>query len=195
MPMATSSPRGITLGQFTTVFVPTGLLLVFALITPELGGDLNVGRTRLTMWPAILLLMPALGLYLFWDRSQTVANLAHLFWTAALAAFVVHVYWGGFVFYHGIADVFHNQGPALAGVNFTLLGLWVLDAMVLWFAPEHRYGTILHNGVRIFAFVFFTLDLLIGRSGAAHALGFFFVGVLLAAGLVRLATTRVHLTA
>jgi hypothetical protein len=193
--MTSHSPRHVTLGQFTTMFVPAGLLLVWALIAPEFGGDLNVGRTRLTMWPPILLLIPALALYLFRDRSQTVTNLAHLFWTAALVAFLIHVYWGAFLFYNGLSDTFRNQGVALASANFVLLGLWTLDTLVLWFAPEHRSGATLHNAVRIFAFVFFSVDLLFGRSGSAHLLGYLFVAVIATAGLVRLAVSRVRLTA
>jgi hypothetical protein len=73
--------------------------------------------------------------------------------------------------------------------------LWTLDTLVLWFAPEHRSGATLHNAVRIFAFVFFSVDLLFGRSGSAHLLGYLFVVVIATAGLVRLAVSRVRLTA
>ena len=191
--MTADSPHGITLGQFTTVFVPAGLLLAWALLQPEMGtGDLETGRTRLTMWAVTLLLMPAIGLYLFRSVAQTVANLSHLFWTAALAVFLVHTYWGAFIFYDGVADTFRGQGTPLAAANFTLLAFWVLDTALLWLAPEHRYRTIFHTGVRIAVFALFSLDLIMGRSGGAQLLGFVFLGVLAAAGLVRVVTAHLH---
>ena len=190
----TDAPHGVTLGQFTAVFIPAGLLLVWALLQPELGtDDLETARTRLTMWAVTLLLMPALGLYLFRSRSQTVANLSHLFWTAALIVFLIHTYWGAFIFYDGLADTFRGQGVPLASANFTLLTIWVVDVILLWFAPNLRYGAKLHSLVRLLVFVLFGLDFIVGRSGPAHMLGIVFVIVVLVAGLVRFGVQRVRL--
>jgi hypothetical protein len=146
------------------------------------------------MWVSTLLLMPALGLYPFRSLGQTVANLSYLFWTAALAVFLVHTYWGAFIFYHGVPDTFRGQGTPLAAANFTLLAFWAFDTVLLWFAPEHRYGTIFHTGVRLAVFALISLDLTVGRSGGAQVLGFVFLGVLLVAGLVRFATTHMSVS-
>jgi hypothetical protein len=176
------------------VFVPAGLLLVWALLQPEMEAvDLETGRTRLTVWAATLLLMPALGLYLFRPLGQAVANLSDLFWTAALAVFLVHTYWGAFVFYDGLADTFRGQGKALATANFALLSIWALDTAFLWLGPEHRYSTTLHGIVRLLVFFLFGLDLIVGRSGAAQVLGMVFVGVVLLAALARFGLQRVRL--
>ena len=188
-------PRAITLAQFTIVFVLSGLMLTWALLRPEFGGDLELGRTRLTVWPPFLLLIPALVLSLFRSTSQGIANLAYLFWTAALVTFVIHVYWGGFVFYDGLADTFRNQGLWLAGANFALLAIWTLDTVLLWFAPEHRYLAILHGSVRVLVFALVGLDLIVGRSGPAHVLGYVFVGTIVAAWVVRYCRTNLQLTA
>jgi hypothetical protein len=193
--MTINSPHNITLDQFTTVFVPAGLMLAWALLWPEIGGDLEVGRTHLTMWPVILLLIPALGLYLFRNTGQTVTNLSHLFWTAALVVFLIHIYWGAFIFYDGLADTFHNQGTLLASANFTLLGIWVLDTVVLWLMPDQRRVSNLHTGVRILVFLLLGLDLIVGRTGAAHLLGFAYVSVLAVAGLARFGITYIRVTA
>jgi hypothetical protein len=192
--MTSDTPHGVTLGQFTLVFVIAGLLLVWALILPELGtDDLNTGRTRLLMWVVTLLLMPALGLYLFRSHSQAVANLSHLFWTAALLVFLVHTYWGAFIFYDGLADTFRGQGVPLASANFTLLTVWVVDVVLLWFAPNLRHGAMLHRLVRLLVFFLFSVDFLVGRTGSAHTLGIVFVIVVLIAGVVRFGVQRVRL--
>lgn len=186
--MTSDSPQGITLGQFTTVFVPFALLLAWSLLQPELGGDLELGRTKLTIWATTILLLPALVLYLFRDLGQGVANLAHLFWTAALIAFLVHAYWAIFIIFDGVADTFRQQGPMIAGGNFLLLGLWVLDVLLLWLAPPHRWRRILQDIVRILAFAVFALTLVVLRGGPVQLLGFVFVGVLVVAGVIRLGT-------
>ncbi len=192
--MTTDSPHHISLSQFTTMFVPAGLLLSWALLQPELGtGDLETDRTRLTMWAVTLLLMPALVLYPFRGVSQAVANLSHLFWTAALVVFLIHTYWGAFIFYDGLADTFRGQGVPLASANFTLLTIWTIDTILLWFASEHRVGTMFHSAVRVLVFFLFALDFMVGRSGGAHVLGWAFVIVVVLAGLVRLGTRWVRI--
>lgn len=191
--MRAESPHHITLPQFTLVFVTSGLLLAWALLSPETGpGDLETGRTRLTMWAAAMLLIPALALYSYRDRAQSIANLSHLFWTAALVVFLVHTYWGAFIFYDGIADTFRGQGIPLATANFVLLAFWVVDALLLWFAPESRAGTLFHVAVRIAVFVLISIDLIFGRTGGAQLLGFVYFGVVLAAALIRFVGRRVE---
>jgi hypothetical protein len=192
---ATESPHDVTFGQFTIVFVIAGLLLAWVLLRPEMDGDLELGRTRLTMLASVLLLMPALVLYVFRGSGQRVANLSHLFWTAALIVFIIHTYWGAFIFYDGIADTFLNQGMPLASANFTLLTVWVVDTALLWFAPAHRYGALFHKVVRVIVFALIGLDLIVGRTGVAHTLGFVFVAVVLLAAVVSLAARRVQVTA
>jgi len=192
--VTTESPHHITLGQFTAVFVPSGLLLAWAMLAPELGGDLDLGRTRFTIWVVVLLLVPSLVLYLFRSVSQRIANLSYLLWTAALLVFLVHTYWGVFYYYRTIGAAFVGQGAAIFIPNFTLLVIWLIDTALLWLASESRAGTLFHVIVRIAFFVLFALDMIVGRIGAAQILGFVFVGVLAAAGLARFVTARVQVS-
>lgn len=183
-----TSPRGITLAQFTVAFVPMGLLLVWALLWPEMGGDLELGRTKLTIWATTLLLLPALVFYMFRSLGQGTTNLAHLFWTAALAAFAVHAWWAVFIVFDGVIDTFRQQGILIASGNFLLLGLWIADVLLLWIGIAHRHVQRFQLGVRVFAFVIFALTLVVLRGGAVQVLGFVFVGALALAGLLRLGT-------
>jgi hypothetical protein len=193
--MTTDSPHDITLGQFTAVFVPSGLLLAWALFAPEFGGDLEVTRTRLTMWAVIFLVLPSLVLYLFRRVSQRTANISHLLWTAALAIFLIHIYCGMFYYYGTVGVTFRGQGAAIFIPNVTMLVVWIIDAMLLWLAYESHAGTLFHNIVRIAFAILFSLDMIVGRIGAPQILGFVFAGVLVIAVLARYAMTRVRLTA
>jgi hypothetical protein len=193
--MTTESPHHITLGQFTAVFVPTGLLLAWALIVPELGGDLEVGRTRYTMWVVVLLVLASMALYLFRDESQRIANLSYLLWTAGLLVFLVHVYWGFFYYYGSIATAYNGQGVGIFIANTALMFVWILDAVLLWFARESRAGSLFHTAVRLLFFVFFAADMIGARVGPPKILGFVFVGVIALAWLLRLARTNMRATA
>jgi hypothetical protein len=184
--MSSDRPTGITLPQFTTVFVPFGLLLAWALLAPELGPALDVGRTKLTIWATSLLLMPALVLYLFRSVGQGVANLAHLFWTFAYLAFLIHAWWATFIVFDGVADTFRQMGTLVAGGNFLLTILWGIDVVLLWAwrRPPHWLGKA-QLGVRIVAFLVFGATLLVLRGGPVRILGIVFTAVVLLALLLR----------
>jgi hypothetical protein len=190
--MTTESPHHITLGQFTAVSVPTGLLLAWALIAPELGGDLEVGRSRYTVWVVVLLVLASMVFYLFRNEGQRIANLSHLLWTAGLLVFLVHVYWGFFYYYGSIAIAYRGQGAGIFAANVTLLFVWIIDALLLWFARESRAGTFFHIAVRLLFFAFFAADMIGARVGAPKILGFVFVGIIAAAWLFRLARTSMR---
>jgi hypothetical protein len=193
--MTTEAPHQITLGQFTAVFVPTGLLLAWALLAPELGGDLEVGRSRYTMWVVVLFVLASMVLYLFRDESQRIANFSYLTWTGGLFVFLVHVYWGFFYYYGSIAIAYRGQGLEIFVPNAILLSVWIIDTVLLWFAPERRAGTLFHIAVRLFFFVYFSLDMIVPRVGPPRILGVVFVGVLVLAALARYAKTHVRVTA
>lgn len=186
--MSTDSLMGIKLGQFTVVFVPMGLLIAWALIYPELGGDLELGRTKLTIWATTILLAPALVLHMFRSLGQAIANLSYLLWSAALVVFLLHAYWAIFIIFDGVADTFRQQGLLIAGSNFLLLALWVLDVALLWLLPGGLYGWRVQFVVRLLTFAIFAITLVVLRGGDVQLLGFIFVGLVVLAGLVRIGT-------
>lgn len=180
-------PRDVGLGEFSTAFLPMAALLLWALWTPEFGDDLDVGRTRLTIWATTILLVPALVLFPFRGLGQRVANLCYLFWTAAWVAFALHAYWAVFIVFDGVADTFRQQGRLIAGGNFLLLGLWTLDVALLWLLRAGPPATF-QWGVRLLAVAIFAFTLVVLRGGSVQVLGFVFVGLLALAALVRLGT-------
>src|SRR5436190_24236255 len=130
--MRATPPAGITLPQFTVAFVAFGVLVLFALLSPEMSPDLALGRTKATIWATSVMLIPAFVLYPYRTLSQRVANLAHLFWTFAYLLFLLHAYWAVFVIFDGIGDTFRQMGTPIAGVNFLLVLWWGLDVVLLW---------------------------------------------------------------
>src|SRR5262249_37397758 len=130
--MRSYPPSGITLGQFTTAFVPFGLLLCAALLQPETTDALDLNRTKATILAASVLLIPALALYPFEAMSLRVSNLAHLFWTFAYVTFLVHADWAVFVIFGSVANTFKQMGTLIAGVNFLLVIWWGIEVLLLW---------------------------------------------------------------
>lgn len=178
-------PSALTLSQVTLVNVPAGLLIIWCMIAPELGGDLELGRTKLTIWATTFLLLPALAFWLFRTSSQVVSNLAYLFWTGAWVLFVLHAYWAVFIIFDGVADTFVQQGTVIAGGNFLLLGLWTLDVLMIWLLPARMQSFWFQLIVRLIAFLIFAGTLVVLRGGAIQVLGFVFTGTLIVAALVR----------
>jgi hypothetical protein len=185
--MKTYPPSGITLGQFTAAFVPFGLALSIALLWPETTLALDLNRTKATIWVASILLIPTLTLYPFEAASMRVSNLAHLFWTFAYLAFLVHAYWAVFVVFDGVADTFKQMGTKIAGMNFLLLIWWGIEVLLLWTVREvtHRLA-VFQLATRVFVFLVFALTLLVLRgSGPVRALGIVFVAAVLGSLAVR----------
>jgi hypothetical protein len=183
--MSHDKPTSLTLAQITLVNVATGVLIIWTMIAPELGGSLEMGRTKLTIWATTFLLIPAIGLWLFRTADQSVANLAYFFWTGAWVLFVLHAYWAIFIIFDGIADTFVQQGTVIAGGNFLLLGIWTLDVLMIWLLPSRMQSYWFQLGARLLAFLIVALTLVVLRGGAIQILGFVFTGTLVVAALVR----------
>ncbi len=178
-------PEGVTLPQFAAAFVPFALLTTAALVAPELGRALDLGRTRYTIWATTVLLIPALTLYPFRSLGRRTANAAHLFWTAALAAYLFHVWWAVVIVLGGIGETFRAQGAFIAGTNFFLTAWWVLDALLLW-AVRHPAKPLIwaRLAARVFVFLVFAVTLLVLREDV-RTFGIVFVVPVVGAALVR----------
>jgi|GEM_PF-2479616 len=184
--MHENTPAEITLTQFAAGFVPAGLMLTASLLVPELERDLNLGRTRYTIWVTTILLAPTLAAYPFRTLSRTVANFTHLAWTWAWCAFMTHAYWAVFVYFDGPADTVRQMGVPISSVNGLLTALWTADVVLLWCV--RRPGDMLvrtRAAVRIFTFLVFAVTLLFLREGLVFWLGVAFTAVVLGAIFVR----------
>jgi hypothetical protein len=134
-----------------------------------------------------ILLIPALALYPFAATSKRVANLAHLIWTCAYLAVLVHGYWAVFVIFDGVADTFRQMGFPIAAVNFLLLMWWGLDVLLLWTLPrESRALRHFQWSARVFTFLMFSLTWIVLRGGPARILCIVFAASIVTAVAVRL---------
>jgi hypothetical protein len=184
--MRATPPGDITLPQFTAAFVPFGVLALFALLWPETTQDLDLGRTKATIWVTSIMLIPVYVLYPFRTVSTHVANLAHLYWTFAYLLFLLHAYWAVFVIFHGIADTFKQMGPLIAGVNFLLVLWWGLDVVLLWTVRgKSPAAARFQIATRAFTFVVFAITLIALRGGSVRILGIVFVATTVLALVVR----------
>lgn len=129
--MPNRHPR-ISFNQFTNTYLPFALLIALALLVPETTQNLERYRTIFTIWATILLLIPALCLYLFSEASDAAYNYWHLFWTFSYLAFLFHFYWAVFVIFRGIHGTFMGQGNLIAGTNFLLTTWWGMDVALSW---------------------------------------------------------------
>lgn len=185
--MRATPPRNIGLVQFTAAFVPFGLLAMFALLWPETTQNLQLDRTKATIWVTSIMLIPFYALYPFRTTSPATANFAHLYWTFAYLLFLLHAYWAVFVIFHGVADTFKEMGTLIAGVNFLLVLWWGLDVLLLWTARSTSAAAArFQNATRVFTFLVFAITLIVLRGGPARTLGVIFAATAVAALLLRL---------
>jgi|SRR5271156_784805 len=125
--------RNITLGQFTTAFVPFGLLFTAALVGAETSLDLPHERMVYSVWATMPPMIVALCLFILPSRSQARKNVWLLFWTFAFLLYMVHFYYAVMVHYHAsISEVFHEQGAKIAGSNFLDTIWWGVDVILAW---------------------------------------------------------------
>jgi hypothetical protein len=155
---------GISLTQFTNTYVPFALLIVVALLVPETTPNLDRYRTIFTIWATIVLLIPALCLYVFSDASSAVYNYWHLFWTFSYLAFLFHFYWAVFVIFKGIHGTLLGQGNLLSGINFLLTAWWGMDVVLSWVVPScPTWLRWERAGAHLFVFLTFSVTTLVLR--------------------------------
>jgi hypothetical protein len=177
----------ITLAQFTAAFLAFGLLAIFALLSPEAGQVLALGRTKATIAVTSVMLIPFFVLYPYRGLSARVANLAHLSWTFAYFLFLLHAYWAVFLVFNGVADTFRQMGFLIAGVNFLLVLWWGIDVGLLWTVRSRSPAAArFQAATRVFVFLVFAITLIALRGGPFRILGIVFAAAAILALLVRI---------
>lgn len=124
----------ISLVEFTVAFVPFAILLGFALLAAEPTVDLGYYRTVYTIWVTAALVTPALCAFVLPSDSPRRRAIWILFWTFALCAYLVHLYYALFWVYQGSFDQFiAGQGWFAAVNNVIFTAWWLLDVLLAWF--------------------------------------------------------------
>jgi cytochrome P450 len=113
-------PVRVSLAEFTNTFVPFALVLAAALVLPERTTHLTNNRAAYSLWAAIALAVPALGLYLVAGRSPALRHYWLLLWSFGLAAFLVHL---GFAL--------TSRGGAHP-LEVVLAAWWLVDLVLAW---------------------------------------------------------------
>jgi hypothetical protein len=136
-----AAPHRISLGEFASVFVACGILLIAALMVPELTDAVIQNRIAYTIWLSTLLLIPGFTLYIFAAQSQPSRNISLLFMTAAYVSYMFHFYYATFVVFGGIAGIFHNMRLLIALVNVLVTIWWSIDTVCAWLTFRSATGT------------------------------------------------------
>ena len=157
--------------------------MAVALLAPLASADLVHDRTRFTIWATLLLAIPAVVRFVL-SIGRTPLNAGwRAWWTAALAGYLVHLWYGfGVMFAADFAATFATQGMLVAGSNFLLVVVWLASAAVAWIGGAAPW---LHAAVTLlFCINALTSTLLFGRPPSP------LFGGLLAAAIVVAAISR-----
>ena len=166
--------------QLAAALAPFALLLIAGLVNPQFGPGLHFGAVRTTIWATVTLLLPALMLAPYSASSRVIANLSELYWTFGLIMFLIHLYFGVFTIFGGLADTLERVGAWSFGFNCFLIGWWCCDVVVTWLVGHsgHRIR-LAHAAAQVFVFLVFAAGLVF-HDGPVQKLGLLFVvGVLL----------------
>jgi hypothetical protein len=147
--------------------------------------DVDYARTQWTALLAMGLATPAIALYVLeggppgpWWRA---------FWTAGLAAYLVHSWWSVFVTYHGDFGAIAARQGWVAYTNFAVTILWLADAILAWLMPRSQVPA--RVGLRFVAWVGVTASFIaaaaIFREGTVQQLGMLLAIIVIAALLLR----------
>ena len=72
--MGSIRSKQITFSQFANTYIPFGILVVLALFAAEQTQDLDLARTRFSIWVTTILLIPTLCLFVFLGTSKAIDN-------------------------------------------------------------------------------------------------------------------------
>jgi len=159
------------------------LAMAAALLGPLASSDLVYNRTRFTIWATILLAIPAVASFILAIGRASLGPAWRAWWTAALGAYLVHLWYGfGVMFAGDFAATFAAQGTLVAGSNFLLAAVWLASVASAWSALSAPW---LHGlATLLFCVSAITSTLLFGRPPSP------WFGWALAAGIAAAAIGR-----
>ena len=167
-----NSTQPISLAEFANTFVPFGILIVVALLAPELTSNLNSNRSIYSLSASTALLIPAICLYIIPGKSQTKNNYWRLLWTFSFLAYLVHLFYDIFVVNGGIKETFVSAGTAIATSKLILTLWWGLDVGLAWLSDSQTNWIKLSRiGAHIYIGLSFLVTTLLLQGGFVRILG------------------------
>jgi hypothetical protein len=162
--------------------------LVAALLWPETTLDLPTNRLIYSVWVTIVLMTPAVCLFILPNPSPARKNYRLLFWTFAFLAYMVHFYYAVMVHYHmSIKEIYSNQGVKIATSNFLVTAWWGLDVLLTWFTnAEAKWIRVQLVLVNIYIPLTFFIASVIIFKGFVNVLGIAMTTSILTCVLVRI---------
>lgn len=120
---------------------------------------LDLSRTFVTAWAALVLVTPALCTFLFHRSSETAARYWLAFWTVSFLAFLVHFCWAFVVMFDSQwGDIFKTPRVSAPWPDLIFVVWWGIDVLLAWFLQsEGLWVRIQRALVHLLAFVLFFL--------------------------------------
>ncbi len=147
----------------------------------------TIGITEWTARLAMMLAAPAIVLYVLGADSPGRGAWWRAFWTAGMAAYLLHVWWAVFGAYGGdIGAIVERQGW-VAGTNALATILWVADVAAAWLIrpPPGSAVRILHLLAWLIVTISFIVASAVFRSGASAMFGYILAALLAGALAIR----------
>lgn len=180
-----TSSRNISLAVLTSTLVPFGVLVAIAFLAaahiqplepPAYLAPVRIldwYRTIYTAWVTIILLTPALCLYVWRPSTPNGHNYWLLLWTCSYLAYLIHFYWALFVFFAGDLDeVFNSPMVRSPRFNFFLTSWWSLDILLAWLVRSNpKWVTLQRAALHLVILVAFFVGSVVEGKGLGIGLG------------------------
>jgi len=125
-------------------WVPFALGMGFVVFASIAAPDIPHARAKFSIWLSIALAAPALALFIRDYRLAGMTQTWRLYWTFALAAYLVHLWYAFVIMFHAsVAAVIASQGVVTASFNTLTTVLWFADVVSAWLRAGERGATIL----------------------------------------------------
>ena len=197
---ADAPERHVTLGQFTSTFVPFAFLLAAAMMVPEAPQIIEHHRAVYTIealvyyraiysiWLTIAFMIPALALYFLPGDSDRKQNYWLLCWTFGFLAYLVHFYYTvGVIFHWSLREVYAKQGVMIATSNFLDTAWWAFDLLLAWFvSSKAKWIRVQRTLAHIYIPATFFVSAVVIKHGVVRALGILMTLSLLISIAIRL---------
>lgn len=162
------------------------VLTAVAMLAPLAGAELEYGRARMTIWITLTLATPAIAMFVLRFRAGPLTPAWRSWWSIALAAFLLHLWYGFVVLFGGeLHAVLTSQGTLVGSSNFVLAAVWTCSVAAAWLVPAPRWSWWLHALATLLFWVSAVVSTVLFGGPTSKLVGCLFVLALLIAAATR----------
>lgn len=161
-----TSVRSVSPIEFLATFVPSALLIFIAVFTARAHMDQLLTEVINSARATMILFTATIGLYTLPDEWPAKRNYWLLLWTFSFVAYLIHLYFSLFLFFHGsVSAIFTFQGALMATTNLVITAWWIFDVTLAWFSEnEEGWVRVERTALHILLLITFVLTAVDFRS-------------------------------